>query len=255
MTEELKRYSPEHHLFALNVDNKWASMKKMQTLVDDAIKVLDETIANNAELFRDGFILLGHSQGGILSRAILEQKHYNITRYISLAGVQNGFFGDCGIWFTKNLTCDEITDIMYSKIMQNSFSAAGYWHSPDREKYLKHNLFLPLLNNEEGSAATPAYQQMQKDNFLSINDYYFFGSPSDEVIRPWYTSLFDGLATDGETRLPIQKQYIYEHDTFGIRTAIEQGRVHFTEVPGVRHEEWVQGRTDIYYDYLFPLFN
>jgi len=255
MKEELDKVEPGHPFFALDVDNKWASLKKLQTLVDDASKLLDQTIAENEELFRDGFILIGHSQGGIVTRGMFMQHKYNITKYISLAGVQDGFFGDCGVWFTKNLTCDAVTDLMYTKLMQNSFSAAGFWRSPNREQYLKHNLFLPELNNEEGVSTTLAYQKMLKENFLRVGEYHFFASPQDEIIRPWFTSHFDTLGTDGETRVSMKDQYIYQQDTFGLRTADEQGRIHIHEVPDVKHEQWLQGRTDIYYKYLFPLFD
>jgi len=255
MAEELEVAMPGHKLFALNVDNKWASLKRLQTLVDDATKVLKQTIADNEELFRDGFILMGHSQGGIVSRAVMMQNAFNVTKYISLAGVQDGFFGDCGIWFGRNFTCEAVTELMYSKVMQESFSVAGFWRCPDREKYLKHNTFLPILNNEEGTSSTPEYQKMLKDNFLRCKEFHFFASPSDEIIKPYFTSLFDTYDTDGKTRMPLEKQYIYQYDTFGLRTAVEEGRVHFHEVPNVKHEQWVQGRKDIWYDYLFPLFD
>jgi len=255
ITEELDRYQPGHPVFPLNVDNEWSSIKKLQTLVDDATKVLKDVIAKNEEVFKDGFIFIGHSQGGIISRAMIEQNAWNITKYISLAGVQSGFFGACDLFFQGNLTCDALTDLLYTKYMQESFSAAGYWRSPEREFYLEKNLFLPLLNNEEGISASPEYQQMQKDNFLRVQKYYFFGSPDDEVIRPWYSCHFQTLDTDYESMIPIEKQYIYQKDTFGLKTAMDQGRVQFITVPNVKHEEWLQGRTDIYYDYLFPLFD
>jgi len=255
MIAELDRYQPGHKFFALDIDNKWASMKRLQTLVDDTTALLKKTIAENEEIFRDGFIFIGHSQGGIVTRAVMQQNAFNVTRYISLAGVQNGFFGDCGVWFGKNLTCEAVTDLLYTKVMQDSFSAAGYWRTPKREKYLKHNLFLPVLDNEEGVATSAEYRKMLKDNFLRTKEFHFFGSPDDGIIRPWYSSVFDTLATDYETRMPLKDQFIYQNDTFGIRTAVEQGRVHFHEVPGVKHEEWIKGRTDIYYDYLFPLFD
>jgi len=255
MKEELERYQPGHHLFALDIDNKWASLKCLQTLIDDAYAALQKVISENEELFRDGFILVGHSQGGIVSRGVMEQHALNVTKYISFAGVQNGFFGDCGVWFGKNLTCDAITDLLYTDALQKTFSAAGFWHSPDRDVYLKGNHHLTGINNEENCGLTPEQQKTQKENFLRPKEYHFFGSPADEIIRPWYTSLFQFLGPDHETRTPMEDQYIYQQDTFGLRTAVEQGRVHFHEVPGVKHQQWLQGRTDLYYDYIFPLFD
>lgn len=252
---ELERVEPGHPVFALNVDNKWESMKKLQILVDNAARAIDGLIAANPALFKDGFIFLGHSQGGIVSRAVIQQHRYNVTKYISVAGVQSGFYGSCGVWLGKNLTCEMLTDLLYTPMMQNTFSAAGFWRTPLRDKYLRHNLFLPVLNNEEGTAATREYQRMLRDNFLAVGEYHFFGSPDDEIIKPWYSSVFKTLATDGTTVVPRETQYIYTHDTFGLRTAVEQGRAHFYEVPGVKHQGWVGTQLDIVRKYIFPLLD
>ena len=253
--EELNRVEPGHVVFSLDVDNDWASTQGIHTLVKDAIEALEKVIRANETLFRDGFIFIGHSQGGIVSRAMIEARRWNITKYISLAGVQSGFYGDCGIWFGKNATCDLATNIMYSSIMQNSFSVAGYWKSPHRDWYLKGNTFLPSLDNEEGVATTAEYQKMQKENFLAVREFHFFGSPDDEVIRPWFSSLFQTLATDEETAVPLQKQYIFINDTFGLRTAVEQGRAHFHKVPGVSHAGWIGKDLEVLHRYIFPLLD
>jgi len=252
--EELDRYQPGHPFFALDVDNGKASKKRLQKQVDNAVEVLDNIIAQNQEAFKDGFILVGHSQGGLVARAMFMQHRYNITKFISLASMQGGYYGHCGFWIFKGITCEMASDFFYTKLLQNTFSVASYWRSPKRSKYLKRNLFMPLLNNEEHSPATAEYMQMQKDNFLAVGEFHFFGSPADESIAPWFSQLFDTLDTDGETRVPIQNQYIYTHDTFGLRTAMEQGRVHFYEVPNVKHTEWLSD-TEIFYHYLFPLFD
>jgi len=251
----LDEYSPGHKVFSLDVDNIFKSWKNLQTIVNDTIVALDKVIAENKELFKDGFIFYGHSQGGLVSRAVLQQKRYNVVKYISVAGVQNGFYGDCAAWIMGNTTCQAVTDFMYSSKIQKSFSVASYWRSPNRDEYLKGNKFLPIANNEEGSPASRDYQVMQRNNFLSIKEYYFFASPDDEILKPWFSALFDTYEADGKTTLPLENQYIYQHDTFGLRTAINEGRVHFKQVPGVHHEGWVWSQMDIVKKYIFPLFD
>jgi len=253
--KELKAYSPGHDVFALNVDNAFQSWKKMQTLVDDTAAVLDKVIAENKELFKDGFIFYAHSQGGLVARALLQQRRYNVTKFISAAGIQNGFYGDCETFIIGNKTCEAVTKWMYSDKMQDNFSVAGYWRSPDRDEFLQGNKFLTILNNEEGVTTTPEYQKMQKDNFLSIGQMYFFGSQDDEMAKPWFTSLFETYRPDGTTVIPRDDQYIYQHDTFGLYTATQQGRAHFTQVDGVKHEGWVRSQMDIVRKYIFPLFD
>jgi len=253
--KELDAVQPGHPFFSLDFDNKIASMKKLQTLVDDGIEALDKVIAENKEMFSDGFILMGHSQGGIVSRAMFMQKKYNIRKYISLSGIQNGYFGHCHLGFAENITCGSATRFMYSKLVQNTFSVAGYWRTPMRDWYLEGNRFLPILNNEEGVSTSVTYQKMLKQNFLNVGEYHFFSSPDDDSVSPWFTSVFDTLDVDFKTRIPLKNQYIYTNDTFGLRTAIEQGRVHFYEVPNVEHDEWLHGRSDVWQKYLFPLFD
>jgi len=254
MAQELAVYHPGQPFFALNVDNGDDSKKKMQTLVDHASAALDSIIAQNPALFQNGFILVGHSQGGLVARAMFMQHRYNITKFISLASMQGGYYGKCGFWILDGMTCGMATTFFYTKAVQNSFSVAGYWRAPNRDKYLKKNLFLPVLNNEESTSTSASYKQMQKNNFLAVGEFHFFGSPADDSIAPWFSQLFDTLDTDGETRVPLTSQYIYTHDTFGIRTAMQQGRVHFHEVANVEHMDWLENH-NILYTHVFPLFD
>ncbi|KAK7076507.1 holo-[acyl-carrier-protein] synthase, partial [Halocaridina rubra] len=47
-------------------------------------------VMNNAS---DGIILIGYSQGGIISRGIVEAMEHNITTFISLSSPQAGQYG------------------------------------------------------------------------------------------------------------------------------------------------------------------
>ena len=129
--------------------------------------------------------------------------------------------------------------------MQSKLSAASYWRSPNRELYLKGNKFLPVLDNEV------EYNETRKKNFLRPKGLYFFGSPDDEIIKPWRTALFDFWDDDMKT-IPMETQPFYINDTFGLRTAIETKKAHRTAVDNVKHQEWIE-REDIFTDYLVDL--
>lgn len=134
---------------------------------------------------------------------------------------------------------------MYTDEMRNSLSAASYWRSPDRETYINGNKFLPVLDNEL------EYNATKKTNFLRPQGLYFFGSPDDEIIKPWRTSIFD-FWDDNMQTIPMESMPFYIDDTFGLRTALETKKAHRIAVDGVTHHGWI-GREDIFTDYIMDL--
>ena len=129
--------------------------------------------------------------------------------------------------------------------MQSKFSVASYWRSPDRATYLTGNKFLPILDNELTVNLT------LKKNFLRPEGLYFFGSPADEVIKPWGTSMFD-FWDDDMKAIPMETQPFYINDSFGLRTAIETNKAHRISVDGVLHSEWIE-REDIFTEYVMDI--
>jgi pimeloyl-ACP methyl ester carboxylesterase len=244
----LKEKHPGQAAYALDVDIKWASFKPMAQQVDDTYRALRAVVDANAAAFRGGFTLVGHSQGACVSRAliVLYGAPFNILRFVSLAGAGGGIFGDCGLWLAKNLTCEAATKLMYTAVMQRTFSVANFWKAPNHAEYLAGCTWLPYIDNELAPNAT------YKKNFLALQDMYFFGSPKDSIIVPWSSSIFEAVAPDGKSVLPLEKQEIWTRDTFGLRTAAEQGRLHRITVEGVQHQQWVN-RDDILLTHLFPL--
>ncbi|KAL3672557.1 hypothetical protein V7S43_001853 [Phytophthora oleae] len=68
------------------------SFESVAMQISLAVAAVRQVVANNTA-FENGYILLAHSQGGAISRAVLEEMDdHQVKRYISLAGVQNGIF-------------------------------------------------------------------------------------------------------------------------------------------------------------------
>jgi hypothetical protein len=134
--------------------------------------------------------------------------------------------------------------------MQATFSAANYWRTPvDHARYLQGNTWLPVLNNEV--AADPS----RTENFLRAAELHFFASPADEVVKPWCTSIFGFIAADFKTCLPIETQPVFTANTFGLHTALLQGKLFLHQVPGLKHSDWLVNKQDVVRTQVFPLLH
>lgn len=91
----------------------------------------------------DGFNIVAHSQGALLSRAVIQvlPQNLRVLSFVSLAGPQNGQFGMCksykiGGFF--GLPDDVLIDIarplgwaaLYNPVAQDHYSFANYWFDP-----------------------------------------------------------------------------------------------------------------------------
>ncbi|KAL3664172.1 hypothetical protein V7S43_011053 [Phytophthora oleae] len=68
------------------------SIESLVTQVPLAVQTVRDVVANNSA-FDDGYMIVAHSQGGAVSRAVIEEMDdHKVKRYVSMAGIQNGIF-------------------------------------------------------------------------------------------------------------------------------------------------------------------
>jgi len=237
----------KHHgqpFYSLAVDCGDASFKSLFQQVKDVQQAIQHLIDCNRSQFSNGFHLIGHSQGGILTRAVIEASdNFTIRNYISIAGVQAGLYGDCAEFGSSD--CDKLTDYLYTPEVQSSISVAQFWRSPDPDRYMKGNTFLTAINNQLNP------DPRRKQNILRLKHMYLFGSQDDGVIVPWQSTQMGFFDSDGESIIPMEKQEYYTQDTFGLRTLNEDGRLTLTTVPGVSHVDWIYNE-NIVEKYILP---
>ena len=67
------------------------SMKPMWKQVNETTELIKSLIAANASVFSNGYHFLGHSQGGLMMRSVIQNfDDHNVHTFVSMAGVQLG---------------------------------------------------------------------------------------------------------------------------------------------------------------------
>lgn len=187
------------------------------------------------EQLRDGFHMIGHSQGGLLARAYVQDHKgdgFRVRRLITWGTPHAGEFGipeesKIGLSYEAYLA-------FYRGGFQKHVSFAQYWNDPlNHDDYLERNIFLPILNNE----IVHDHNKQFKDNLSSLEKCVFFMSTKDQVIKPlkscWFG--FYKYGTLSLEVLPLRKRKVY--DDLGLRALDERKDLIF-KVADCDHTEY-----------------
>ncbi|OWZ07260.1 hypothetical protein PHMEG_00020369 [Phytophthora megakarya] len=209
-------------------------------------------VVTNDERFANGYIFIGHSQGAMMARAVIEQMDdHKVHAFVSLAGGVNGiFYGpqeadrnsikNLGAGFGAAVLPQQLFDFTgytpeaYRGKMQADFvrrsmdpklqaaySITNLLRSPVRDVWLKTNQFLPMINNVNTCAWFDFHCHLEKirrkNNFLKLKEAHYFASPDDGVVSPWQGSLlghYSEVNSFGELESKFESLTVVEiHDT------------------------------------------
>jgi palmitoyl-protein thioesterase len=183
-----------------------------------------------------GFNLVGHSQGGLITRAYIER--YNsppVHNYVSLAGPNGGQYGvpefnadecpddDCD-WLNALFSALLNTNDWYSRYTQTHISFAAYWHDPFAQaRFVADNLFLADINN-----ARAAKNATYKANFASLNHVVLVYSLIDNIVIPNASptfAFFDYVNGSDSVVVPMRQTPDYLGDWIGLQTLDRRGKL------------------------------
>ncbi|CAN1748348.1 Palmitoyl-protein thioesterase 1 [Linum perenne] len=183
---------------------------------------------------RNGYNLVGLSQGNLIGRGVLEfcDGAPPVKNFISLAGPHAGTASVplCGGGIFCILADKLIKSEIYSDFIQEHLAPSGYLKLPNAiPSYMEKCKFLPRLNNELPDERNSTY----KERFSSLENLVLIMFNDDNVIIPRETSWF-GYYPDGEFEpiLSPQETKLYIEDWIGLRKLDEEGRVRFVNVSG-----------------------
>lgn len=205
--------------------DKWSSLHNMH----DQGKYLCAELQKDSRL-NDGFIMICHSQGGLVGRYYVERfNNPKVHTYISLGSPQRGCFGLPGTYDNRfkvlNVFENLARFIVYRRFMQNHFSFCQYFcDSKHYDLYLRRCTFLPYLNNEIDHEFAAHY----KANICSLSNMVLIESMCDTIIEPVDSCQF-GFYKRGSKSVMEEIYFwdVYTKDTLGLKTLDDTGRLWF----------------------------
>ena len=161
-------------IYVKNVETVPSKIDSLLVDINKQVETFAREVKSDPKLAQ-GFNLIGHSQGGLISRAYIHR--FNdppVHNFISWAGPQAGVYGvpdfnalcpDALCPWLAELFDDVLRADVISSAAQKLLTFAAYWRSPlNYSSYLENNEFLADINNErETKNAT------YKANFESLN--------------------------------------------------------------------------------------
>mmetsp|Transcript_12246 Transcript_12246/g.31049 ORF Transcript_12246/g.31049 Transcript_12246/m.31049 type:complete len:328 (-) Transcript_12246:81-1064(-) len=199
-----------------------------------------------------GFSIMGFSQGGQFSRALLQrQSTPSIYNLISVGGQHQGVFGfpDCPAPSIPN--CEELRDALttaaYTDLIQAHVAQSNYWHDPtDEAGYRAKCNFLPDINND-GSL-----NQSYRENLQSVNKFVMVKFLNDTIVIPreseWFGFYAPGQDTTTQT---LQESTLYQEDWLGLKEMDQRDQLVFLSTEG----EHLQFTDQWFLDNLLPYLN
>lgn len=211
-------------------------------------ELIDYLVSNAADLRIDGeegFNFVGHSQGGLLARAVIQKlpSSLRVRRFISLASPQKGQYGECkqgrsglGPEIEKKMARPIGWIAFYNYLAQSELSVANYWNDPRHgHLFLREASLLPELNGYVDGED----MANQKSSFLRVERAIFLGSSDDDCINPPLSSIFEYVDAEGNAT-SLDESLEYAQDTFGLQTMHKEGRLVLQNWPGNTHMSWIR---------------
>jgi len=216
-----------------------------QDSMNRQVSLVCKMIANDPNL-KDGYNVLGYSQGGLLVRGVIQRcPSPPVKVFVSYASPQQGVFGvfeTCPDGLPP-IPCNAFRTLStqaYMDYTQKNFMPAQYWHDPRKEDlYLAKSAYLADINNERSKK-----NQTYVDNLLKLEMLILVTHEKDGVVIPRESCSF-GYYKPGQDKeiLPMNQTRLYIEDWIGLKKLDQSGKVRQYLQPGEHvqiNPEWVK---------------
>ncbi|XP_053203594.1 palmitoyl-protein thioesterase 1-like [Panonychus citri] len=205
--------------------------------VNDQISLACSLIKSDDKL-TNGFNLMGFSQGGQFSRALVQRCSLPVRNLITLGAQHQGVYGlprctadtDNGLYSS---VCDLVRKLLsmgaYNSFVQKRLVQAQYWHDPLKEsKYKEKSLFLADINNENSSK-----NETYRSNLVNLNKFVMIMFANDTMVIPKESGHFGYYQPGTNDKIvPMEDSPLYTDDRLGLKELNDSGKLIKFTVPG-----------------------
>ncbi|CAF1020819.1 unnamed protein product [Didymodactylos carnosus] len=214
------------------------------------VELFCATILADAHL-RQGFNMLGVSQGSLIVRGAVERCSLPVYNLITLVGAHQGVFGIPGLKLLPAEFRELVSKYAYEEPVQNVISVAGFWRDPFRlDEYTNRCHFLPDINNER-----QVRNETYRMNMLKLNAFVMTYSDIDEVITPPQSGWFMGYAPQSLDVEIWNQSRQFTEDLIGMRSLWEQGKLHLFTSHTKHADSQHAPSKEFFFQNILPFFN
>lgn len=182
------------------------------------------------EKLKNGFNIVGLSQGSLVGRAIAESCGVKVISIVTLGGPHMGVatIPNChNGWF-----CDIVNDLVglgvYSNVVQDHIGPAGYYKDQYKlSTYLEKSNFLANFNNEKAEK-----NSVYTNNIQALEKLVLIMFTEDNMIDPKESAWFGFYADNSRDLLNFNETTLFNEEWLGIQALYTSGKIVF---------EWIQG--------------
>lgn len=205
------------HSIAIDSDPSRDENKSLFGDANDEVDLACEQIANISQL-KDGFDAIGFSQGGVLTRALIERcSAARVHNFITFGSPHMGVMElpvcrDEKDWICKRRNAFLKKQVWHESI-QNTVIPAQYFRDPyEYQKYLDHSHFLADVNNEAGG-----FNASYVENLSNINKFVLVAFLKDQTVVPKNSAWFEDINPCNGAPIPYDDTDLYKGDYIGLK--------------------------------------
>lgn len=191
-----------------------------------------EQIGDIPEL-KDGFDMIGFSQGGLFARALVQScNNATVRNLVTFGSPHMGVLelprcADERDWLCKRRNALLKRQVWYDLIQRTIIPAQYFRDTSNFEKYSEHSHFLAPMNNEANERQNEYGRRLnQLENFVMVQ------FKQDTTVVPKESAVFGEINPETGEVVPMEQTLLYQEDLLGLRLMKEAGKLQMEEIDG-----------------------
>ncbi|CAI5757868.1 unnamed protein product [Candida verbasci] len=233
VSEIINEIYPNTFIYSIYLDEDPSTDEQNSYFGDANIQIsqICAQLSNITELFH-GFNIIGFSQGGVLSRGLIERcSGLVVENFVSFGSPHLGVL-EVSICESNDWICRRRNQLLKRQIwndnIQKHLIPAQYFRDHEKveyAKYLKYSNLLADINNERKFKNKTYVENMKKLNKLILVNFL-----KDTTVIPKESSMFYDYDKEKDIVIPMIETEIYQKNYIGLKDLNEEGKIVFLNI-------------------------